>query len=142
CRGAPSSGRWPASSGSARSASCCWTDGSAAPWWRRSPRWVCGTWGGASQPPRRRSPARDRARSGAQAPDVRRGLVAGIVVVRSRRQLGEQLPVDREVALATDVLELTERLLELAATGADELVELAVEPLEARLHLVHLGRVL
>ena len=50
--------------------------------------------------------------------------------------LGEQLAVDRQVAFAPNGVELLQRLLELPATGAHQLVERPVELVEAVLHLV------
>ena len=75
-----------------------------------------------------------------QAPSTCRlsGAIAGLVVglVGLVADLGEQLAVDREVALAPDGVELLERLLELPAPGAHQLVERPVELVEAVLHLV------
>ena len=52
--------------------------------------------------------------------------------------VGEQLAVDREVALDAQVLQLLQRALEGPPAGADELVELLLHAVEAALHL--LGR--
>ncbi len=57
-------------------------------------------------------------------------------------ELGEQLAVDRQVALAPHGLELLQRLLELAPAGAHQLVELAVELLELGVDLLELLGVL
>ena len=74
-------------------------------------------------------------RRGAQLEDVQ---VVGVSPGRRRivADLGEQLAVDREVALAPNGVELLERLLELPASGAHQLVERPVELIEPILHLV------
>ena len=77
----------------------------------------------------------------AQAPSRRMlsGVsVVGVAVDVELGQLGEQLTVDRQVALTPHGLELLERLLELAPAGAHQLVELAVELLELGVDLLEL----
>ena len=67
-----------------------------------------------------------------------RSSSSAVVAVGELRQLGEQLAVDRQVALTPHGVELLERLLELTPAGPHQLVELAVELGELGVHLLEL----